>query len=160
MGHTYIGENTPPIGNHFQHVLWGNLIKATAVRQKVLEVLLENRQDPISIELIIQRAKISKASAYRVVDLFVMNGILNRIKLGGNHYLYEYAIGPTHFHHAVCIKCGLIEDVRICDKGDIQSLARANLKKFATVINHSLEFFGVCRECDKIPEPKRSYFKS
>lgn len=144
------------IGDHFQNLLWGRRIKATPIRLKVLKIISNtknpnpsNLSGPLTIEKISEQTHASIATIYRTVELFVKEGIISKIKLGQNHYSYESALGPRHSHHAVCMGCGMTEELSICNKRDLEISAQANLKRFAHIMNHSLEFFGTCRECQE-----------
>ena len=47
------------------------------------------------------------ASVYRVLDLLVSLGLVQRLDLGGGVARYEPAMpGGEHHHHVVCVDCG------------------------------------------------------
>jgi Fur family ferric uptake transcriptional regulator len=72
--------------------------------------------------------------------------IIREVRLGENRKRYEI-FPENHHHHLVCVDCGYIEDVDA--EKDLYHLEKkiAQVKKFK-VENHSLEFFGVCANCN------------
>ena len=52
-----------------------------------------------------------------------------------------------HHHHIICIDCDKVEDIVLEKYLDSQEQKIMRQKKFKT-ISHSLEFFGLCAECN------------
>jgi len=78
--------------------------------------------------------------------MFTEKGLLKPIQLNEGKYRYELASISDH-HHLVCESCGNIEDISDCSidllEKDIET------KKEFKVTSHSLEFFGICANCQK-----------
>lgn len=120
-------------------------LRATRQRITLLE-LLHGLAHPLPVEELVRKGKgaFDTATAYRILDAFVVNGLARRIGLAEDRALYEAAL--LHHHHAICRICGRIEDVAACLPPGLD----ARVKKtsgFARIEDHALEFFGVCKAC-------------
>ncbi len=86
------------------------------------------------------------ASVYRVLDLLVSLGLVQRLDLGGGVARYEPAMpGGEHHHHVVCVDCG---DVRPFEDRALEAAlegaaARASLE----VDGHDVVLWGRCEDC-------------
>ena len=88
---------------------------------------------------------IDQATVYRTVISFEKAGILKQIDLRTGAVLYE--MPRHHHHHLVCVECGLVEDVEMCDIGETSKKILKQSKKFGSIKEHSLELFGTCKAC-------------
>lgn len=86
------------------------------------------------------------ASVYRVLDLLVSLGLVQRLDLGGGVARYEPAMpGGEHHHHVVCVDCG---DVRpFEDAGLERALHAAQTGAEFEVDGHDVVLWGRCGEC-------------
>lgn len=130
------------------HFLQSKGVRITQARRAIIENLaLQNT--PISAEqlqcaLQDRGIAVNKTTVYRELDFLLRWGIIQAIEFGDKKKRYE--ISGSHHHHVVCIECNTIEDV------DLQQDVRASEQKIEKqkgykVINHSLEFFGLCPTC-------------
>lgn len=84
---------------------------------------------------------------YRNLNLLVALEMVNEIKTGmaaGN--LFEPVVEHEHHHHHfICLKCGAVECIDFCPvrESDLHILEAQGL----TVVTHSLEIYGYCRNC-------------
>lgn len=133
-----------------QYLLWSAKLKATPGRIALLESL-EKEHDPISAPLLMRKIPrtLDRVSIYRALEALVKAGLVKRINTDPAHSSYELAFGRKHHHHAVCTSCGLMEDVAKCDEKELEAIARRSTKNFGHINSHSLEFFGICRSCEK-----------
>lgn len=124
-------------------------LKITSGRLKLLKILLQER-GPVSVELIKQKLdkKLDLASIYRTLQIFVKVGLVQRIGLDPDRAYYELIAGRKHHHHVVCIACGVLEDIDMCNTHSLQTTARRVSRKFFKITDHSLEFSGICRKCN------------
>jgi Fur family ferric uptake transcriptional regulator len=105
---------------------------------------------PVDVEQIVQhlrsqKLETNKVTVYRILDFLFKNRIINRVEFGEGKYRYE--LKKNHHHHLVCTNCGKIEEV----EGDFLKKMEDDIfksKKFK-VESHSLEFFGLCEDCQK-----------
>jgi Fur family ferric uptake transcriptional regulator len=90
--------------------------------------------------------RVGIASVYRVLDLLVSLGLVQRLDLGGGVARYEPAMpGGEHHHHLVCVDCGEVrpfEDDRL--EAALEGTARAS---DFTVEGHDVVLRGRCPDC-------------
>lgn len=124
-------------------------LKATPARLAIL-ALLERTEKPLpvaSIHAYLQEREIAadQATVFRILNAFTEKGITKQVQFHEGKFRYELA-GKEH-HHLICDSCGEIEDIADCN---IEQLEReiSNKKDFL-VKRHSLEFFGLCKNCQR-----------
>ena len=118
--------------------------KATSARVAVL-ALLRRHKKPLDVADIVAALPVTvdQATVYRTVRSLVESGLIRLVQLQSGVTHYELAALPHH-HHVVCEQCGLVEDVDDCVA---EQVAMPRTKQFRTVTRHSIEYFGVCKEC-------------
>lgn len=90
--------------------------------------------------------RVGIASVYRVLDLLVSLGLVQRLDLGGGTSRYEPALpGGEHHHHLVCVDCGEVRPFED-DRLERALEATATLSDF-TVDGHDVVLRGRCPEC-------------
>lgn len=125
--------------------------KSTKVRQALVEILLSSNS-PFSIsdllqELSLKKLNPNKTTVYREISFLKENDILEEIELGEGKKRYE--ISENHHHHIRCVSCKVIKDIPM--EQDLNSKEQSLIKKMGfKPIGHSLEFFGLCKDCQKI----------
>lgn len=137
--------------NNIKGIL-GNLktngYKLTPVRRSLIEILSLSSQ-PLSINELISELKSknlypNKTTIYREITFLKGLEIVQEAEFGDGKKRYESQ--QTHHHHIICIKCSMVKDIQI-EKG----LNLEELKLFKKTgfkpISHSLEFFGLCLNC-------------
>ena len=120
--------------------------KATSPRIAVLKAL-QSSSKPLTVQEIVGKIgkQVDQATVYRTLEALVASRVVRIIELRHGHAHYELRDEEDH-HHIVCTKCSRIEDIHEC-------IANSMLKKvisqsnFASVTDHSLEFFGICKNC-------------
>lgn len=124
------------------NILKSNGYKLTANRKKVLEILLDNRR-PLTLSDVAKIcAKIDFTTIYRIMNLYVSLGIVNEVQLLDKQVHYEL-MGDDHHHHIICSKCGRIERIDLCVADEVNKLTDYK------ITNHTMEFKGLCPECQK-----------
>jgi Fur family ferric uptake transcriptional regulator len=124
-------------------------LKKTAERSVVLDVI-KKIQGHFDAEGLLSQAnkrnsKISRASAYRTINLFVEAGIIKESLLRGGRKVYEYGPEKTHHDHMICEKCGrLIEFSDTMIEKHQRSICKRH--KFQ-MTGHKLEIKGICSSC-------------
>ena len=84
-----------------------------------------------------------QATIYRIVESFIQKDLIVKLQFQEKKFYYEAKM--KDHHHAVCQKCGKIEDIANCS---IPRLEREiERSKGFKVLSHSLEFFGLCVAC-------------
>lgn len=123
--------------------------RSSVTRDAVISIF-QSSNKPLSVPEILELMKekdikVNKTTVYREIEKLQNHSILKEVYLGADKLRYE--LGNTeHHHHVVCINCDRVDDVPI-DK-DVESHERKIEQKLNyKVLNHSLEFFGVCKSC-------------
>ena len=133
---------------------WKYSPEADTLRRKGLNVtrrrvdilkLLGKAHTPLSAEQMHEKLVGSDlVTVYRTLQSFEDAGLVSKIRLGGGGARFERA--GVHHHHLVCTSCEKIEELDMPEK-DMNKAALKSSKTFSRVSAHSLEFFGLCRNC-------------
>ena len=124
----------------------------TPNRQRLLEVI-GNNSSPLSAQQIYETLKrtdnINRVTVYRILDLLVDNGLVDRINGGGRSFVYGLAPNENHpaHPHFFCKSCGSLECLNPQSLNvDLQPMQRT----FAGLIEHvEVRVDGVCKNCLK-----------
>lgn len=118
--------------------------KVTKPRILILDSLSVLKK-PVSAETLVIETKLDKATVYRVLDFLTKKSIVRLIDLRQGKRLYELSSHCDH-HHIICTKCKKISVINICV---FDSVSKQVLEKsgFSQINDHSMEFFGVCKDC-------------
>lgn len=123
-------------------------LRATPARLAVMK-LLEHINTPMDMNMIFtslkkEDVKTDFATVYRIINSFTDRGITKKISFHEGKFRYELASKPEH-HHLICTSCGTIEDFPEC----VITQFETSIKKKTgfKVESHSLEFFGICLNC-------------
>jgi len=139
---------TSPQKHDCQQELHTAALKVTPARLGVLAAL-EHTDTPLDVNEIIDYLKhhsiqADKVTVFRIMNSLTEKGLIVPIQLNESKLRYEHAAKADH-HHFVCEQCGNIEDISDCNifllEKDIQR------KKGLIIKRHSLEFFGICKNC-------------
>ena len=126
--------------------------RLTPQREKILRVLMENKDKHLSAEDVFYLVKqksldIGLATVYRTLELFLENGVIRSLDFGDGKKRYELEDLEQvhHHHHAICLSCGKIIEIKedLLEKLEEQIERENNFK----IENHELKFFGHCAEC-------------
>jgi len=133
----------------FKVALRGKKLKATPGRMVILDIFTHTEK-PLSIKEL--KAKVGlagpdMATLYRNTESLTLEGILIKVNLGRKNASYELA-SRKHHHHLICQKCGLVNDLKIIARPDLNTQALKGARDFSKVTGHSLEFFGICKKCE------------
>ncbi len=86
---------------------------------------------------------VSRATVFRVLGGFADHGKALELRAAGSEVRYDYNVMPHY--HARCEKCGKVADVKT--EGISESVLRATAEHGFAVRGYSVEFFGVCKDC-------------
>lgn len=141
---TVCKEHTPALSESLR----GNKLKATPARLSILD-LLAHSQKPLSIKDIYVKIKgaIDTATLYRTVETLQSIGLVTLIDFKHGHAHYEFNTG-NHHHHLICEGCGIVVDLAKCDVSSLEKQAK-KIGNFSKINHHSLELFGLCKNCAK-----------
>jgi len=130
--------------------LQGFNLRATPARIVVLR-LLEKVKQPIDVNTVLnlvnkEGVKTDPATIFRIMNILTKKGIAMSIQFQEGKMRYELT-KRMHHHHLVCEACGRIEDV---SSQVIPALEKEIQNKHNFLVKrHSLEFFGLCKGCQK-----------
>ncbi len=123
-------------------------MRTTKVRLALIE-LLKDTSTPLSISEILSKLsskalKPNKTTIYRELEFLSKQGLTSSVDFGEGKKRYE---GPgDHHHHIICVNCKRVKDVKIEKDLDIFNAKIVKTAGFKPV-GHSLEFFGLCENC-------------
>jgi Fur family ferric uptake transcriptional regulator len=128
-------------------------LRMTKVR-RVLASVFSRSHTPLSASRILWELQqsglnVNKTTVYREIDRLESLGMLTRTKLQDRKEYYELA-SLDHHHHLVCLSCERIEDIDVDEGSLMRGVEEWSKKKEFSILKHSLEFFGLCRECQKV----------
>ena len=140
-----------------QHCDYTGFMKASGLghtpnRHRVLEVI-GNNSSPLSAQQIFDTLSrsdnINRVTVYRILDLLVDKGLVERINGGGRSFVYGLAPNDNHpaHPHFFCKSCGNLECLNPQSLNvDLQPMRRT----FAGLIeNVEVRVDGVCKNCLK-----------
>jgi Fur family ferric uptake transcriptional regulator len=91
-----------------------------------------------------KRSGIGLATVYRTLETLQEVGAASAHAQPHGETAYLFC-QTEHHHHAVCTKCGKVDDVPCRSVGRFARALDADLR--FTMTQHRLEFFGVCARC-------------
>jgi Fur family transcriptional regulator, ferric uptake regulator len=90
-------------------------------------------------------ARVSLSTVYRTLDRLRTKGDVTARSDAEGEATYMLCEPDPHHHHAICGKCGRVEDV---DCAAMEQFSDSLRKLHGFELNgHALEFFGRCRSC-------------
>lgn len=114
---------------------------------------LDNDKRPLSVfdlqkRLKLKKLLVNKTTVYRELNSLKKEGIILELQLKDNKRWYELS-SRDHHHHIICVKCDKVEDFDGCDSEKLINKALKQAPDFAEIINHTVDFFGLCKSCAK-----------
>ncbi|HVV39091.1 MAG TPA: Fur family transcriptional regulator [Candidatus Paceibacterota bacterium] len=131
----------------FKGILREGGYKATPGRVLLLSTLFGEAK-PVTVSYLEKKLKsaLDKVTLYRALESMVASGVVREVDFRHGHAHYELQVYRQHHHHIVCTNCGLVEDTNCNTEAFVKQVAKKS-KKFDTVVDHSMEFFGICKTC-------------
>lgn len=121
---------------------------ATKSREHIVTLLRNERRylSAAAIHRILRSlgAQVSLSTVYRTLDLLVSMGVASSRADEDGELTYVFCT-VEHHHHAICRKCGHVEEVDCAAMDAFAGLLR-NHHAFE-LDSHSLEFYGRCARC-------------
>jgi Fur family ferric uptake transcriptional regulator len=101
--------------------------------------------DKLFASMTARGVKVSRATVYNTLDLFVECGLISKYRFGENHSRFEKAFGRPRHDHLICLECGdIIEFVsERLDKLQQEVCLDHKFKPH----NSTLQIFGICTRC-------------
>lgn len=120
------------------------MILLMRIRQPLIEYF-STHHSPISAKELLTVYPVNKTTVYRELEFLKSKNIIHEVVFADGVKRYEFS-NQTHHHHLVCVKCDSVADVEIDENLQDQEKQILKSNRFK-VINHSLEFFGLCQSC-------------
>lgn len=125
--------------------------RLTKVRKAIIKEL-DLAQKPLSAAELMARLEEHglhphKTSVYREIGFLLDRSIIQKLTFGERQDRFELT-AFAHHHHAVCQRCGEIEDVGCGD--EIRRIEAELKRKGFNVSTHLVEFFGLCEKCQGV----------
>jgi len=92
--------------------------------------------------------RISLGTVYRNLEVLCASGLIQRI--GPLASQMRYDCDTENRYHLRCIRCGKVEDAPIAPLQELDHLSDS--ANDFTVLEHRLEFFGICPDCREAEE--------
>jgi len=126
--------------------------KLTPQREATVRVLLENEKDHLNAEdvyMLLKRTnpEIGLATVYRALELLSDLHIVEKVNFGDGATRFDLRNNDQdhHHHHLICTECGRVEE--IMDDWLLPIENRLELEYGFKVLDHRLDFHGVCQAC-------------
>jgi Fur family ferric uptake transcriptional regulator len=137
--------------DHVHKVLATAGLKRGGARDRVIELLASQACALSAVEiedaLRASHRPTGRASVYRVLDLLVEHGLVERVEVGDGQARFERVDpGGEHHHHLVCERCGQL--VAFDDPGLERAIARVCARLGVRVESHDVLLRGACGRCD------------
>lgn len=142
--------NVPSWSEHVRAVLARAGSKRGGARERIVELLAAEPCALTAVEiedaLRAQGRPTGRASIYRVLELLVEHGLVERVTVGQGQSRFERVHpGGEHHHHLVCERCGRL--VAFEDPGLERAIDRVSDRMGARVERHDVLLRGACDEC-------------
>ncbi|MEN9880870.1 MAG: hypothetical protein RLZZ308_53 [Candidatus Parcubacteria bacterium] len=98
------------------------------------------------IETLRKKEDIDQATVYRNLNSLHEMGLIRRLDFNHGHAHYELETGRPS-HQIVCGKCETIEKIEGISIDDSIKKMIKKSKKFKQISTHSIEIYGVCKNC-------------
>lgn len=135
---------------NYSELIEASGLKATANRIKLLE-LVGNHDTPVTASEIYSTLKeklpINRVTVYRILDIFVDSGLLEKLSTSGRQSFYGLA--PNEFHerhaHFYCMKCG---ELKCLHPSDFQfATIGRGIGRVGNAEKIEVRIDGVCNKC-------------
>lgn len=117
----------------------------TNPRQIVFDALQD--AEPQTMQQVVKACpEIDQSSVYRVIDLFIKLGIVQKLQIGWKYKLELSDEFHDHHHHLTCTRCGKIIPFEEGKRFEqyLQFISKAHDFE---VRDHQLEIQGLCSSC-------------
>jgi Fur family ferric uptake transcriptional regulator len=137
---------------NYEHLLKAADLEPTDNRLRVIEVV-GNNSYPLSAADIYQTlertSRINRVTVYRILDLLVTRGLVDRISTGGRAFYYGLAPNENHrpHPHFYCTRCGQMD----CLTRDSLNVNSDPLRKTfpGRIEKVEIRVDGICKNCMK-----------
>lgn len=119
--------------------------RVTQVRSTMIEIFVKHHAPLSAEELLKLIPDTHKTTVYRELAFLEEQNLVKKIEFGDGIRRYELT-ELEHHHHLVCVSCKKVTDIHL--EGDLDAEEKKISRKTGfKILNHSLEFFGMCPKC-------------
>jgi Fur family ferric uptake transcriptional regulator len=124
-------------------------LRRTPERERVLQEIFETHGhfdvDELYLKLRHKGVKVSKASIYRALPLFIDCGLIREVDFTEGHWHYEHIYGHNDHCHLRCLGCGEMLEF---EEPTLKPLEEFLENKYHYRIKgHQLQVHGLCPTC-------------
>jgi Fur family ferric uptake transcriptional regulator len=135
---------------HVQTVLSHAGLKRGGARERVIDLLATKPCALSAVEIEDELRSLGRptgrASIYRVLDLLVEHGLVERLEVGDGQARFERSHPDgEHHHHLVCDRCGRL--VAFDDPGLERAIGRLSERLGVRIDSHDVLLRGACQRC-------------
>jgi Fur family ferric uptake transcriptional regulator len=129
--------------------------KVTPQRVTIIKYFLESTEPvtPVSLYEKIHRIdpEIGEVTVYRTLNILSEMGLICMFHNGDNTHSY-ISRPPEHHGHLICSLCGRVVNFTNCNVAETEAQLVADTG--FRIIDHRLDFYGICPDCNKKPDSK------
>lgn len=135
---------------HAHAVLARAGLRRGGARERIIELLSQEACALSAVEiedaLRAHGARIGRASIYRVLELLVEHGLVERVAVGQGLSRFERILpSGEHHHHLICDQCGRL--VAFDDPALERAIDRVSARLGMQVNHHDVVLRGACADC-------------
>jgi Fur family ferric uptake transcriptional regulator len=136
----------------FREYIRGRSLRRTPERERILQEIFAIHGhfdvDELHLRLRERGAKVSKASIYRALPLFIDCGLVREVDFRDGHWHYEHIYGHTQHSHLRCLGCGQVLEF---EEPPLWHLEEHLARKYGYRIKgHQLQVHGYCATCREV----------
>ena len=158
-----------PRPHQWGYRLNGHVFRWTEPREVILDFLSRSSKHMSVKEIYASLYKSYPAmgltTVYRTLELLAQMDLITKLTLGDGQRRYEFKSSEKeeHHHHLICNMCGKIIDYsEFLD--DELNLVRKTEKRLSkkydfNILDHNIEFLGICEKCNKLKKGGESNAK-
>lgn len=125
--------------------------RITMPRRIIIRTVLQSKKPLSAAETLEKMQKkdfeVNKTTVYRELQNLAEANFIRSVIFDDGIRRYQ-AYSDAHTHHIICTECKDVDDVEMNHDLDTVEKSIAKTSKFK-VTSHSLEFYGVCKDCQK-----------
>lgn len=133
----------------FQDYIRQQGLRRTPERELILQEIFAIHEhfdvEGLYLQLKQKGARISKATIYRAIPLFIDCGLIREVDFSGGHWHYEHIYGHGHHSHLRCLTCGKVLEFEEPVLAQVEQ--RLAHEYGYNIVTHQLEVRGYCPAC-------------
>jgi len=122
-------------------------MRKTPERFRLLDVIYDQQEHFSADELVLlmpSEFKVSRATVYNSLELFVECQLVVKHQFDKQHIEYEKVTSNSTHHHRICTRCGSVRE--FTDLKLKKAIQSRTFNAFQ-VTHYSLYLYGVCKKC-------------